>query len=540
VQLPAKLSRYAAVATLFMKHRSAMDDACGDDADQLAKDLEQLGPTFIKLGQVLSGRTDLLPPPYVDALSRLQDDVKPFSFAEVERIVEAELGTKISKAFGMFEAEPMAAASLGQVHPAALRDGRMVAVKVQRPDAEKQVTEDLTAMAEIAAFLDKRTEAGARYCFADIIAEFRKSLLEELDYLQEAGNLRTLGANLARFKNIVVPQPVDDYTTSRVLTMDYVLGTKVTAISPLTRMDFDAERLGRELVQAYLHQIVVDGFFHADPHPGNVFVTDDRKVALVDLGMVGRLAERVQEQLLALLMAASEGRGDEAADVLIELGERREGFNEAALRKDVVEVVTKFHNSSLADLQVGRMLLDVNQRAGAHGLKAPSDLTLLGKTLLNLDGVARALSPNLDVNAAIREQSVTLMRQRMLRSVSPGRVLATMLDAKQFAEKLPGRVNRVLDALAGNELKLKMELIDEGAIIDGLQKVANRVALGLVMAALIVAAALIMQVPTTFRLLGYPGLAMILFIIAAGAGAMLAVQIINHDRSSRPKRPQGT
>jgi predicted unusual protein kinase regulating ubiquinone biosynthesis (AarF/ABC1/UbiB family) len=186
------------------------------------------------------------------------------------------------------------------------------------------------------------------------------------------------------------------------------------------------------------------------------------------------------------------------------------------------------------------MLLDVNQRASAHGLKAPSDLSLLGKTLLNLDGVARALSPNLDVNAAIREQSVTLMRQRMLRSVSPGRVLATMLDAKHFAEKLPGRVNRVLDALAGNELTLKMELIDEGAIIDGLQKVANRIALGLVMAALIVAAALIMQVPTTFRLLGYPGLAMILFIIAAGAGAMLAVQIINHDRSSRPKRPQGT
>jgi ubiquinone biosynthesis protein len=293
-------------------------------------------------------------------------------------------------------------------------------------------------------------------------------------------------------------------------------------------------------VDAYLHQIVVDGFFHADPHPGNVFVTDDKKVALVDLGMVGRLGERVQEQLLALLMASSEGRGDEAADVLIDLGERREGFDEAALRKDVAELVTKFHTSSLADLQIGRMLLDVNQRSSAHGLKVPSDLTLLGKTLLNLDEVARALSPNLDVNAAIRDQSVTLMRQRMLRSVSPGRVLATMLDAKQFAEKLPGRVNRVLDALAGNELKLKMEVIDEGAIIDGLQKVANRVALGLIMAALIVAAALLMQVPTTFRLLGYPGLAMILFIIAAGAGAMLAVQIVNHDRSSRPRRPQRT
>jgi predicted unusual protein kinase regulating ubiquinone biosynthesis (AarF/ABC1/UbiB family) len=540
VQLPAKLSRYAAVATLFMKHRSAADDTRGDDAEALAHDLEALGPTFIKLGQVLSGRTDVLPPAYIAALARLQDQVAPFSFADVERIVEAELGVKISKAYGMFEAEPIAAASLGQVHRAALRDGRMVAVKVQRPEAHEQVTADLEALAEIAAFLDKRTDAGARYHFSDLIAEFRRTLLEELDYANEAANLRTLGANLAKFTDIIVPQPVADYSTSRVLTMDYVLGTKVTALSPLTRMDVEAERLGRELVRAYLHQIVVDGFFHADPHPGNVFITDDRKVALVDLGMVGRLSDRTQDRLLALLMAAAEGHGDEAADTLIELGERLDGFSEPALRRDVVDVVTKFQNAPLADLEVGRLLLDVNQRASAHGLRPPSDLALLGKTLLNLDAVARALSPNLDVNSTIREQAVTLMRHRMLRSVSPGRVLATMLDAKQFAEKLPARVNRVLDALAGNELKLKMELIDEGAIIDGLQKVANRVALGLVMAALIVAAALLMQVPTTFRLLGYPGLAMILFIIAGGAGAMLAVQIIAHDRTSRPKRPQRT
>jgi predicted unusual protein kinase regulating ubiquinone biosynthesis (AarF/ABC1/UbiB family) len=525
-----------------MKHRSALDEPhpSADDAQQLARDLERLGPTFVKLGQILSGRSDLLPPAYIDALTRLQDNVKPFSFADVERIVEAELGTKLSKAFGLFESEPIAAASLGQVHRAALRDGRMVAVKVQRPDAQTQVADDLEALAEVAAFLDKHTDAGSRYNFSEIVAEFHKSLNDELDYLQEAEHLRTLGANLARFPDIIVPQPVDDYTTCRVLTMDYVLGTKVTAISPLTRLDINAERLGRELVRAYLHQIIVDGFFHADPHPGNVFVTDDEKVALVDLGMVGHLGARTQEQLLELLMAASEGRGDEAADVLIDLGQRRADFNEATLRKDVVELVTKFQNASLADLQIGRMLLEVNQRASAHGLKAPSDLTLLGKTLLNLDAVARALSPKLDVNAAIREQAVTLMRHRMLKSVSPGRMLSTMLDAKHFAERLPGRVNKVLDALAGNELTLKMELIDEGAIIDGLQKVANRVALGLVMAALIVAAALIMQVPTTFRLLGYPGLAMILFCMAAGAGAMLAVQIINHDRTSRPKRPQRT
>ena len=454
----------------------------------------------------------------------------------MEQIVEAELGVKISRAYGLFEKEPLAAASLGQVHTAALRDGRLVAVKVQRPGAEKQILEDLAALADIAAFVDSHSDTGACYDFSEMVGEFKKSLIDELDYLHEAAHLKTLSHNLRAVPSIVVPLPVDDYTTSRVLTMDFVVGTKVTDVSPVARLDFDAERLGRDLVRAYLHQIVVDGFFHADPHPGNVFVTDDHKLALVDLGMVGRLSARTQDRLLELLLSASEGRGDEVADVLIDLGRRRESFDEAALRRDVAELVARFQQASLADLQIGRMLLEVNQRAGARGLKPPSDLTLLGKTLLNLDTVARSLAPKLDVNAAIREQAVTLMRQRMLSSLSPSRVLSTVLDAKQFAERLPGRVNKVLDALAGNELKLKMEIIDEGAIIDGLQKVANRVALGLVMAALIVAAALIMQVPTTFRLLGYPGLAMLLFIIAAGAGAMLAAQIISHDRSTPRRR----
>jgi predicted unusual protein kinase regulating ubiquinone biosynthesis (AarF/ABC1/UbiB family) len=235
-------------------------------------------------------------------------------------------------------------------------------------------------------------------------------------------------------------------------------------------------------------------------------------------------------------LAASEGRGDQAADVLIELGERREAFDETALRRDIVDLVARHRQAELSDIQVGRLLLDANRLAAERGLKAPSDLALLGKTLLNLDGVARTLSPRLDVNATIREESASLMQQRMLRSASPSSLLATVLDAKQFAEKLPGRVNRVLDALARNELRLKVEMIDEGAVITGLQKVANRIALGLVMAALIIAAALIMQVPTTFRLLGYPGLAMILFVLAAGGGAMLAAQIVLHDRTTRVSR----
>jgi ubiquinone biosynthesis protein len=533
VQLPAKLSRYAAVATLFLKHRSGLAGGEGDarDAESLTRDLEALGPTFIKLGQVLSTRSDLLPRPYTTALSRLQDKVEPFSFADVERIVEAELHVRMSKAFAEFESTPLATASLGQVHRATMRDGLFVAVKVQRPDVQDTVPKDLEVLAEIAASVDNHTSAGPQFKFAEMIAEFRKAMLAELDYRNEASNLKTLGRQLQSFDAIVVPRPIDSFTTGRVLTMDYVSGTKVTALSPLTKTEVDGERLGRELLRAYLHQIVIEGFFHADPHPGNVFLTDDHRIALIDLGMVGHLSSRMQDRLLQLLMASAEGRGDEAADVMIEIGERLETFDEPAVRKEIADLVAKYRHAVLSEVQVGRVLLESSEMAGRHGLRAPSELTMLGKTLLNLDETARALAPHLDVNATIRDEAVSLVRQRMLRSVSPANMLATMMEAKHFAEQLPGRVNRVIDSLSRNELKLKVEMIDEGAVMEGLQKVANRIALGLVLAAMIVAAAMMMQVPTEFRLFGYPAIAMILFLAAATGGALLAVKIVTNDKT---------
>ena len=256
-------------------------------------------------------------------------------------------------------------------------------------------------------------------------------------------------------------------------------------------------------------------------------------MALIDLGMVGQLPSRTQERLLELLIGVAEGGSDAVADVVIELGERRDGFDEPGLRRDVAELIARYKPATMADIEVGRVLLEVNQTSSDHGLKAPSELTMLGKTLLNLDQVARSLAPRLDVNATIREEAGTLMRQRMLRSASPGAILSTVLEAKRFAERLPSRLNRVLDLLADNQLQLKMEVIDEGAVVDGLQKVANRIALSLILAALIIAAAMMMQVPTSFRLFGYPGLAMIFFLMAAGGGAMLAVQIVTHDKIPR-------
>ena len=535
--LPPRLGRYASVAALLFKYGRTMSDPAAEDEterpDALARDLEALGPTFVKLGQLLSTRVDLFPPPYLEALARLQDNVEPFPFDEVRQIVESELGARLSKAFSTFEERPIAAASLGQVHRAALRDGRVVAVKVQRPGVAEVVAADLDTLDQIAQFIDAHGDAGRRYDLAGTVSEFRAALTDELDYELEATNLRLIGGNLAEFDAISVPQPVTGYVSKRVLTMDYISGTKVTAISPIVKLELSRDVLADTLVRAYLKQIIIDGVFHADPHPGNVLVTDAGLLALVDLGMIGRLSPQMQDRLLKLLLAVSEGRGEEAAEVAITLGEKLPEFTDAGFRRDVVSLVNRIGHQSVGDFQIGRAFLELSRAINDNAMRAPAALTLLGKTLLNLDQVARALDPTLDVNAAVRRNGVDLMSRRVRKTVTSGGMIASLLEAKEFAEKLPGRVNRVLDALAASELKLKVEVIDDGAIIDGLQKVANRITHGLIIAALIVSAAMVMRVDTPFRILGYPGLAMILFFFAGIGITYLAVQIVRHDRAAR-------
>ena len=237
--------------------------------------LEKMGPTFIKFGQLLSSRPDLLPAPYLKALARLQDKVKPFPYEQVEEIISCELGVRISKAFSHFEEKHLAAASLGQVHRAALRDGRPVVVKVQRPEIRKQIAEDFEVLEAITEFFDEHTDIGRRYRFGKVLSEFKHSILQELDYQREASNLTTLANNLKEFPQILVPLPVLDYCSRSVLTMDYVSGTKITVLSPIARLGTDGETLAEEFFRAYLKQVLIDGFFHADPHPGNIFLTDE-------------------------------------------------------------------------------------------------------------------------------------------------------------------------------------------------------------------------------------------------------------------------
>jgi predicted unusual protein kinase regulating ubiquinone biosynthesis (AarF/ABC1/UbiB family) len=521
-----------------LDHAPEVNDAPGKP-EQLAADLERLGPTYVKLGQLLATRADLLPPAYVQALARLQDDVAPFPFAEVERIVESELGVRISRAFQLFDNVPLASASLGQVHRAVLRNGRDVAVKVQRPGIRELVLDDLDALRELAEFADAHTALGRRYGFAAMLEEFRKSMLRELDYQQEAANLRTLRANLAEFRRIRVPEPVADYSTSRVLTMDFVGGRKLTSLGPLAQLEVEGHELADQLIGAYLKQILVDGFFHADPHPGNVFLTETGDIGLIDLGMVGRIPVEMQETMLKLLLAVSEGRGEECARMLQTLAERVEDetLDEVAFRRSVGELVTENQGVALSQIRAGAVLVELCRVSVDNGLRPPPELTMLGRALIALDEVTRSLDPSYDPNDAIRRQAADILRRRLAGGASQGNVFTTVLEAKEFVERLPGRVNKVMDALAEGELKLNVRGIDEREIMLGVTKLANRLTTGLVIAALVIGAAMLMRVPTRTTLFGYPAVAIVCFGIATTFGVILLANIWLTDRRvARAKR----
>lgn len=498
--------------------------------EELVDDLKKMGPTYIKLGQLLSTRPDLLPDRYLKALASLQDDLPPISYEEVQEIVEHEVGEKISKAFNSFEKEPLASASIGQVHLAELRSGKKVAVKVQRPGIRKKFLDDLKTLEEVAALAVKHTQAGKQYGFDDVLAELKRIMLQELDYLREANNLVTLGTNLKEYRRLIVPQPIPDYTTSRVLTMEYVKGKKITSVSPLKKTENDYTPLVDELVHAYLKQIVSDGFVHADPHPGNIHLLENEKIALMDLGMVANFSTRMQDYLLRLLLGLSKNEGEEIADILLEMSEKQKDTSEEQFRKDISVIVESNRNSTAKDMQTGKLLIQMNRSAAKNGIHLPVDVNILGKVLLNMDQIIAFLAPEYDLQEAVKKYMHKLMQSKMIKELAPEEMFSLLLESKNLVEHLPSRINKITENLANNKFKIAIDAIDEKSFTGGFQKVANRITLGLIIASMIIGAAMLMNIPSVFTIFGYPGLAIIFFLLAAIGGLALSYIIIFRDK----------
>ncbi|HVT01745.1 MAG TPA: AarF/ABC1/UbiB kinase family protein [Thermoanaerobaculia bacterium] len=500
--------------------------------------LSEMGPTYVKFGQILSTRPDIVPPEYICELEELQDQVEPFSYAEVEAIVEKELNAKVSKAFGSFEQAPLAAASLGQVHRATLREGQEIVVKVQRPNIRETIEQDLDVFAEIAVFLESHSAVAQKMSLTETVKEMRRTILTELNYTQEASVMENFRKSLAEYPEIVIPEVIHDYSTPRLLTTEYISGKKVSKLSPLELIDHDYAPLATVLTRAYLKQICVDGFWHSDPHPGNVFLRDGQLV-LLDFGMVSRISREFQDQVIKLLLSVTENRGRDVAEVCMKVGSIQEGFDRNKFIKEISQLVTTYHDANLRDTNTGQLIFGVIGVATANEIQVPSELAMMAKTLLHLDGITRKLDPEFNPRETIRDYAESLVAKKVAQSFNPRNYYTSLMDLNELLIELPRRSRELLDQATTGRITLNIALTQADHFLKGIQAVANRITTGLVVAALIIGSALIMRIPTTFTIFGYPTLAILGFLAASAIGFYMVINALLQDRQDRAKaKPQ--
>lgn len=505
--------------------------------EQFVHDLEAMGPAFVKIGQALSTRPDMVPPDYMAALERMQSDVAPIPFEQVRAQIESELGVRIQRMFVHIEPEPIGSASLAQVHRATLRDGREVAVKVQRPDVEQRIAQDLDILMGIARAADRITSVGRRVHFSEWVREFRVMLLAELDYREEVDNLERFSQHFADYPQLFVPVPLRDFCSRRVLTMSLVKGVQVQDIPDVRRIEQDMTDLAEALVRGYLDQVFIHGDIHADPHPGNLLLADDGRLAILDLGMVTHVAPRRRGELLQLLLAAVDGRGEDVAEAGIAMGTSLPGFDAPGYRREVSRVIARYHaHGGSETFSEGRMFFDMVRIATQHGLRMPPELSVLGKTLMNLETVAHRLEPTLDRKRVVERHLERVILTRLRGTFSASRLANDALQMQRLMEELPGQVSKCLTLLAENRLSLRIAGLEESRLIENLQKIANRVSAGVVTASLVIASAMLMRGERSIAGTDYSTIVMLLFAAAGliGAGLVLSA-LITDRRAGKPK-----
>lgn len=520
--------------------------------------MQDLGPTFIKFGQLLSTRSDLVPAEYIAALRTLQDAVEPFPGNEAREVVERELGVRVGRAFEAFELEPLASASMAQVHAARLRSGVEVVVKVQRPGIEEQIRDDLDLLDSLAAAITDEEEE-QRFDFRGTVQQLRRTLIAELDFRVEARSMKALAGNLREFPSIIVPDVIDDFSTGAVLTMRRIRGIKPSELSPLTLLEHDFESTMREILHAYLKQICVDGFFHADPHPGNLLLripgvigaepvpvesrepesrekqpgivtaigrisdavgsmargaraigvesgsgpklhgatgaeTLGVQLVLLDCGMTGRLTRRMQDLILQLLFHTADGRGDKAAASVVNMSVVLPHFDRKAFDVWMADLVGVYSQSAIQEMDTGTLLMSITQSCSDHGLQAPAELTLVGKALLNLDEVVIKLAPALNVKDVLRSYASRMMTLRLRQDLSPGRFFASAIELSDLIGELPGQLRTVFDRMSRNKFEFRLEVERLTDVMAGLERMGNRITAGLVVAGLVVGSSIIAHV----------------------------------------------
>jgi ubiquinone biosynthesis protein len=526
-----KLDQYVEIGLKVLArrgHRSEIAELSRAERVRLA--LEALGPTFVKMGQILSTRPDLLPREFVDELQKLQDEVPPFPAAEARARIERELKRPLEQLFAEFDDRPLASASLGQVHRARLADGSEVVVKVQRPGIRKTIEVDLEIITHLAGLIERHVEGFETHRPTRVVEEFAKTIRKELDYRLEAGHINRFALQFTGDPSILVPEVYREASTARVLTMQQVHGIKPSQLERLEAAGLDRKIIAHRGADLLMKQVFVHGFFHADPHPGNIFVLPGNVICFLDFGMMGRLDRGSRERFADFMIALVERDAERCTDALIELTEWDDAPERGPLVRDLSDFIDRHTTRTLKELEIGPLLLNAMDTVSRHRLRVPPNLFLMLKALAAVEGFGRRLDPDFDITA----EAAPFLRRIAWARLDPRRVAADLVgtgsEAMRLLRDIPGETRDILRMLRAGRLKLEFEHHRLGPLTGALERVSNRLAFAVVLASLVIGSALIIHAGLPPKWAGIPIIGLAGFLVAAMMGFWLLISILRHGK----------
>jgi len=469
-----------------------------EGAREFRRGLEELGTTYVKLGQLLSSRPDLIPDEYIDELSRLVDEVPPQPYSAIEEIIEQEVGTA---AFRSIDPTPLAAASIAQVHEAVLKDGREVVVKVRRPGIVEEVDRDLDLLRATADMLEKRSATARLLQLRALVDELDWHLRAEMDFREEAYNAELIAGLVERYDELVVPEVIHPYVTEQVLVLERIRGTKVT--EGIAASIPNADKLAETFFRAYVHQVCIDGVYHADPHRGNVFLTEDGRLALLDFGLIGRLDDDTRTTLALLLLALAQNRAEDVADLIYGLSLTELSSDPAAFVHEVRRKLPRYHWRPLAGIRAGEALADLQRLSLQFGIQLPPAFALVGKTLAQADSIARTLDPELDPIRLLRREALELMTREAASRAEPTQFFSYAFTQAEAVARMPRRLADLVERVDTGRLKVGIVPSDLAETEHMLRSVANRIGIAMIIVGLLVSSALMARVSHDVSLGGF-------------------------------------
>ncbi len=512
---------------LLYRHRQGLNLT-----DSLPKRLrqccEELGPTFVKLGQLLSTRADLLSREYIDELEKLQDNGPPIPIETVTAVLARD-GLDCRAVFSAFEPLPIAAGSIGQVHKAALIDGTQVIVKVKRPGIDRQVAIDLAIIMDLASYAEKHHRWAKHYRISELIEELATALCNELDFRKEAQNVQRFKQNFASNPHVIIPGVFWQYSTENVLVMEYVPGIKISDITAIQAGNYDVGRIVNHLADCLFQQIYLDGLFHADPHPGNIAIAEDEAIILYDFGQVGFVDQQTRDKYIDLVigMMRYDTAGVTRALLNIAIDDHPVCLND--LRRDVARLAQKYYGVPFSSINLGEAFREIVDLAYKHKLRMPPELTLMVKMLLTMESLLMMLDPDISLVDIAQPYGKRALRERYAFKRLGLEVRTALLEYVDIARELPRNVNNLAQRLEEGELKLKMEYSNLNNMLARIDVISNRICLAIVMSSILIGCSLLVNQSETYFLSHFP-LVEVGFVLAVLIGLYLAYSIIRSGR----------